>query len=130
MANVIQSGAKKSMLDAILALGTLKATIVDTADYTYNSSHAFIANIPSAARVATASLTSVTTTAGVLDAADTVFATPSGDPSEALALWVDTGNEATSPFLSFWDAGVTGLPITPEGENITVQWHASGIFAL
>lgn len=130
MANVLQATSKKAMLDAILALGTLKATIVDTADYTYSAGHDFIADVPAIARVSTASLTGITTTGGVLDATDTVFTAPTGDISEALVLWVDTGTEATSPYLTFWDTGVTGFPLTPSGLNVTAQWNASGIFAL
>lgn len=130
MANAVQATAKKAMLDQLLALGTLKATIVDLADYTYSSAHDFIADVPAGARVATATLASITTTGGVLDAADTVFPSVTGDPSEALALWVDTGNEATSPYLLYMDSGVTGFPLTPNGQNVTAQWHASGIFAL
>ena len=130
MANAVQATAKKAMLDQLLALGTLKATIVDTADYTYGAAHDFIADVPSIARVATATLASITTTAGTLDAADTTFTSVSGDQSEALVLWVDTGNETTSPYLAFWDSGVTGFPLTPVGTNVVAQWSASGIITL
>ena len=130
MANAVQATAKKAMLDQLLALGTLKATIVDLADYTYDAGHDFINDVPAPARVATATLASITTTGGVLDAADTVFTAPTGDISEGLVLWVDTGNEATSPYLTFWDSGVTGFPLTPAGLNVTAQWNASGIFAI
>ena len=130
MANAVQATAKKAMLDNLLALGTLKATIVDTADYTYSAAHAFISSVPAPSRVATATLASITTTAGTLDAADTTFANVTGDQSEALVLWIDTGNEATSPYLSFWDSGVTGFPLTPVGTNVVAQWSASGIITL
>ena len=130
MANAVQATAKKAMLDQLLALGTLKATIVDLADYTYNAGHDFINDVPAAARVATATLASITTTAGTLDAADTTFTSVSGDQSEALVLWVDTGSETTSPYLCFWDSGVTGFPLTPVGTNVVAQWSASGIITL
>jgi len=130
MANAVQATARKAMLDQLLALGTLKATIVDLADYTYNAAHDFIDDVPALSRVATASLASITTTAGTLDAADTTFTSVSGDQSEALVLWIDTGNEATSPYLSFWDSGVTGFPLTPVGTNVVAQWSASGIITL
>jgi hypothetical protein len=130
MANAVQATAKKAMLDQLLALGTLKATIVDLADYTYNAGHDFINDVPAPARVATANVTGVTTTAGTLDAADTTFTSVSGDQSEALVLWVDTGSETTSPYLAFWDSGVTGFPLTPVGSNVVAQWSASGIITL
>jgi hypothetical protein len=43
---------------------------------------------------------------------------------------VDTGTAATSPLVAYIDTGVTGLPVTPNGGNITVTWNASGIFQL
>ena len=130
MANAVQSTTKKVMLDQFLALGPLKATIVDLADYTYSAAHGFIADVPSVARVATASLAGITTTAGVLDADNTVFINVTGDISEALVLWIDTGNEASSPYWAYWDAGMTGFPVTPDGTNRTAIWDASGILAL
>lgn len=130
MANAIQATAKKAMLDQLLALGTLKATIVDLADYTYSSAHDFIADVGASARTATASLSGITTTAGTLDANDTVFTSVTGDQSEALVLWIDTGNEATSPYIAFWDSSVTGFPLMPTGTNVTAVWNASGILSL
>ena len=32
--------------------------------------------------------------------------------------------------MAFLDTSVTGLPVTPNGGNITVTWNASGIFQL
>lgn len=130
MANAVQATAKKAMLDQLLALGTLKVTLVDLADYTYNAGHDFINDVPAAARVSTATLASITTTGGTLDAADTVFTAAAGDASEALVIWIDTGTEATSPIIGFEDTGVGGLPITPAGTDITITWNASGILAI
>ena len=92
MANAVQATAKKKkMLDQLLALGALKASIVDSADYTYSAGHEFISSVPVGARVATATLSGVTTTAGMSDANDTTFTGVAGDVSEALVLWIDTG---------------------------------------
>jgi hypothetical protein len=32
-----------------------------------------------------------------------------------------------SPFLAAWDTA-TGLPLTPNGGDVTVAWNASGIW--
>ena len=130
MANAVQPTTKKRMLDLLLALGTLKVTLVDLADYTYSSAHDFIDDVPAPSRVSTATLASITTTAGTLDAADSTFTSVTGDQSEGLVLWIDTGVETTSPILSFIDTGVSGFPVTPVGTNILVTWNASGIIAL
>ena len=132
MANAIYTPAKKLFLDGDLDLltDTIKVTLVDLADYTFSAAHDFIDDVPAGARVATGTLASKTTTSGVFDAADTTFTSVTGDVSEALVLWKDTGVEATSPVIAFLDTGVTGLPVTPVGTNIIVQWNASGILSL
>jgi hypothetical protein len=32
--------------------------------------------------------------------------------------------------FAFFDTGVTGFPVTPNGGNINITWHASGIVQL
>lgn len=67
--------------------------------------------------------------AGVADAADTVFTALTGDQVEDLILFKDTGSEPTSLLISCWaSGGATGLPLTPNSADVTVQWNASGIY--
>lgn len=85
-----------------------------------------LSNIAAGARVATsANLASKTVTSGVADAADVTLTAVTGDPSEALCIYKDTGTEATSRQIAWIDTG-TGLPVTPNGGDITVQWSANG----
>lgn len=106
------------------AAGDVKAVLVDLADYTYSGSHEFLSDVPSGARVdTTANLASKTFTDGVFDAADTTFAAASGDPSEAVILFIDTGDAATSRLICYMDSG-TGLPVTPNGADINVTWSS------
>jgi hypothetical protein len=109
----------------------IRAILVDLADYTYSAAHDFLDDVPAGARVATSTaLTSKTWTAAVFDAADKTFTAVTGDVSEALILYRHTGTESTSALICFLDTGVTGLPVTPNGGDITITWNASGIFAL
>jgi hypothetical protein len=120
-----------------LSATTIKAMFVDHADDTpVLASDDFINDILSAARVpaigtcpSLGTKTLGTVAAGVFDAADTTFTTLSGDQSESLILFYDSTVESTSTLLAFWDAGVTGLPLTPNGADVQVQWNASGIFS-
>ena len=117
-----------------LDLDDIVAMFVDHADDTpVIATDDFIDDILSAARVpAIASCPSLgtitigTVAAGVFDAADTVFTTLSGDASESLMIFKDTGVESTSKLIGFWDTA-TGIPLTPNGGNVTVQWNGSGI---
>lgn len=114
---------------------TIKAMFVDHADDTpVIATDNFIDDIASAARVPAlgscptlGTKTTGTIAAGVFDAADTVFSTLSGDQSESLILFEDSGVEATSDLLAYWDTA-SGLPVTPTGANVTVVWSSSGIF--
>ena len=110
------------------------AMFVDHADDTpVIATDDFIDDILSAARVpAIASCPSLgtitigTVAAGVFDAANTVFTGLTGDASESLIIFKDTGTESTSKLIGFWDTA-TGIPLTPNGGDVTVQWNASGI---
>ena len=111
---------------------TIKVILVDAADYTVLiDTHEFLSDVPALARVAIATLTLLDPALGVVDANDVTFSAVTGDPSEALVIYKDTGVEATSPLIAYIDVA-TGLPVTPNGGDITVQWDngANKIFKL
>lgn len=122
---VMQAGSNSSLA------GTVKAVLIDTADYTYNAAHDFMDDVPAGARVGTAqTLGSKTFTNGLFDAADVTLPAVTGDPCEAILVYIDTGSDATSRPVAYIDTGVTGLPVTPNGGDIAIAWNASGIFQL
>lgn len=111
---------------------TIKAVLVDTADYSVSlTTHDYLDDIAASARVATGTLASKTTAAGVVDAANLVLSTVSGDEAEALVIYKDTGVESTSTLIAYFDTA-SGLPITPNGGDITIEWDdgANKIFKL
>lgn len=124
MANSLYDYGRNAFLngDIDYTNDTINVILTDVADYTVNlASHQFLTSVPAGARVASAALTGKSTAAGVADALDTVFSSVSGDVSEALILVQDTGNEATSQLIGYIDSA-TGLPVTPNGGDITVTW--------
>lgn len=132
MANAIYPKFKEAQSDALINVdlndGDVRTILVDLADYTYSAAHDFLDDVPAAARVAVSTtLTNTTVANGLFDADDVVFSAVTGDPSEALILYIHTGVEATSRLIAFIDTGVTGLPVTPNGGNINIAWNASGI---
>ena len=63
----------------------------------------------------------------VFDAADVTISSVTGASAEELVLYKDTGTGSTSPLICQWDSGdVTGLPVTPNGGDITITWNGSG----
>ncbi len=134
MANVVYDKAREKFLNADIdwAVDNIKAVLVDAADYTFSAAHEFLSDIAAGGRVATSgNLTSKTSTNGVADAADVTLTAVSGDPSEAIVIYKDTGSAATSPLIAYIDTA-TGLPITPNGGDITITWDngANKIFKL
>lgn len=125
MANALYDKGREAFLNGGInwTSDSIKVVLVDAADYTVNlTTHQFLSDIAAGARVATSgNLASKTSTAGVADAADITFTAVSGDPSEALVIYKDTGSAATSPLIAYIDTA-TGLPVTPNGGDITVTW--------
>lgn len=85
----------------------------------------FYASVPTGARVgfSVASLGSKTATSGIADAADAVFTGVSGPTVGALLVFASTAtaNASDWPLIAYIDTA-TGLPVGPNGGDITVQW--------
>ncbi|MBM4447518.1 MAG: hypothetical protein FJ023_09310 [Chloroflexi bacterium] len=135
MANALYDKGREGFLDGSIDWDTdnIKCVLVDGADYTPNlATHDNLDDIPSAARVATSgNLANKTKTAGVADADDVTIASVSGDQFEYIVIYKDTGVESTSRLIALIDTA-TGLPCTPNGGDITIQWpsDATKIFKL
>ncbi len=127
MADAIYGITRKAFLDGGIDLLTddIRVILVDAADYTVSiDTHDFLDDIPAGARVATSgAMTSKTTTLGVFDAADITYSSVTGDVSEALVIYRHTGVESTSELIAYID-GATGLPVTPNGGDITITWDS------
>ncbi len=133
MANALYPSFKKLLLDGDidLATDTIRAALIDTGVYTYSSAHDFYDDVVAGLVGAAVTLTSKTTTAGVFDAADAVVSAVTGNTVEAVIIYKSTGVDSTSPLIAYIDTA-TGLPVTPNGGDITITWDngANKIFAL
>lgn len=141
MANVLFDTAKNKLL----APGTLGTTSGDAFDfatdnfqvvlvsagYTFSASDSFLTAISGGNRVSTSTnLTGLTVSAtGVFDANDVTFTAVSGAQVTQVVLFKATGTEGTSSLAVYYDT-MTGLPVTPNGGDITIAWNAAGIFNL
>lgn len=135
MANAMYDKGRQKFLDADIdwSADNIKCVLVDTALYTVDlANHEFLSDIAAGARVATSgNLASKTSTAGVADAADVTLSSVSGATVEAIVFYKDTGVAATSP-LFLWIDTATGLTLTPNGADVTLQFDsgANKIFKL
>src|SRR3990172_7609880 len=127
MANALFAFYREQALQATVDLDdSIVLVFVDHADDTpAPTTDDFLDDILGAARVGTSgAFASKTFTAGVFDAADVTVSSVTGDPFESIVIYNNTpGTEATKDLIAFIDTA-TGLPTTPNGGDITVQWDA------
>ena len=92
-----------------------------------------LADITAGARIsvssAVGSATVGTVAVGVFDHADVTFTAVTGASVESLDYYKHTGTDSTSPLVCNIDSA-TGLPVTPNGGDITWAPHASGVFQI
>jgi hypothetical protein len=139
MANKIYPKWKVAIMQATAnsaLTGNVKVSLIDLADYTYSDNDEFYDPAISGAGKVVASSGNLTTktygtaSQNAFDADNITFTAVTGDPCEAIIIWVDTATPTTSRLVAFLDTGITGLPVTPNGGNINLNWDATGIFAL
>ncbi len=133
MSNAIYPKYKEALLDAAANVdlndGTVKVALVDTGTYTYNAAHDFYNDLSGVVGTPQ-TIANTTVTNGTFDGDDVTFTTVTGNSVEALVIYIDTGDAATSRLVAYIDTSVTGLPVQPNGGDITISWNASGIFSL
>ena len=110
----------------------IRAVLVDTGTYTVNlTADLDYADLTGVVDVESGTFTSKTVALGVADAADITFTAVTGATAEAIVIFLDTGTAANDLLIAYIDTA-TGLPVTPNGGDITVSWDggANKIFKL
>ena len=110
--------------------GVFCAMVHVTAGYVYSAAHQFYSSLTNIVGTDQEILTK-TQTSGVFGGTNLTYTAVTGASVEALVLYrKNVGANTTWPLIAYIDTGVTNLPVTPNGGNITITWNASGIFAL
>jgi len=73
--------------------------------------------------------TTIDSNVGKFDADDLTFTALSGDTSESIDLFKDTGTDTTSMLIANFDT-YTGLPLTPPGGDVVIVFAATGIIRI
>jgi phage tail sheath gpL-like len=123
MSNVLYDKGRESFLKGEISWSGDNIKTVLTRDVPDTANDQFLSDL--ASTVATsANLTTKTTTNGVADADDVTFGSvAAGAAISYIVVYQDTGSAATSRLIAAIDTA-TGLPVTPNGGDITVQWDA------
>ncbi|HEY6058522.1 MAG TPA: hypothetical protein VIV06_10845 [Candidatus Limnocylindrales bacterium] len=143
MANRLQDKYRNNILgdntytNVQLDADTIAAMFIDAADDTLLVSDGDLSLLAAGARVPAAAScpalgtkTIGTIAVGVFGAANTVFSGLTGDQVEHMIVFKNTGTDNTSIICAFWDTFTSGMPLTPNGGDVTVQWNGSGIFSV
>jgi hypothetical protein len=110
---------KASLLDETDS-GTVDATFVD---YDEVDAATVVANV---ADIGVSAISGgIVTLTGLI-----TFTSVTGDSAEFLTVYKDSGTPATSPLIITWDSASTGLPVTPNGADITATWGSNELVTL
>jgi hypothetical protein len=125
MANGLYAKGRQGFLDGSIDFDTddIRLILVDAGAYTVDlANHQFLSSIAGGARIATlaSGLTGKTATDGVANSTGGTFTGVSGATVEAVVMYKHTGSDATARLIAYWDTG-TGLPITPNGGDVTIE---------
>lgn len=125
MADYLYGKGRQGFLDADIdwASNDIRCNLVDGADYTpVQDTHDFLDDVAGGAIVSTSgNFSGKTSTLGVADADDVTLSAVTGDPCEYVLIYKHTGTSGTSNLIAKIDS-YTGLPVTPNGGNITIAW--------
>ncbi len=111
-------------------------SLMDSADYTVatttDQDQVDLTDLGIVATSGTLAGGAVTMSGGTatVDFTDFTFSTVTGDQSELLVFYKNSGSDATSLLILVMDTFASGMPVTPNGGDIDVAFHASGLFTL
>ena len=128
MANALFDKGRQAILEGAIAILTdnIKLVCVDHGvDAPIVATDDFLDDIGAGARIATSgNFASKTTTDGVFDAADVTLSAVAGASVESIVIYNDSpAGDAAKHLIAYIDVA-TGLPFTPSGGDVTIQWDA------
>lgn len=124
------TAAANSSLNQNTATDGPFCSLVDTGTYTYSATHQFFSSLSGIVGT-DQRITTPTVTGAIFDGDNLTYTAVTGATVEALVIYRhNAGANTTWLLVCYLDTGVTGLPVTPNGGDITVTFNASGIFSL
>jgi hypothetical protein len=131
--SILKAEANSELDSAEGATGVYVA-LIDTGTYTYSAAHQFYSDLSGIGGTPQEILNKTvgTVAQGVFDGDNVTFTAVAGTVTyEAIVLYrKNSGANTTWPLIAYIDTGVTGLPVTSNGGDISISWNASGIFAI
>jgi hypothetical protein len=133
MANALFDPGREGFLDGSIDWDTDTIETLLVRAYTFAAADKFETALTGTGTIVSrVTLGSITKTNGIADAADAIWPTvTAGAAIPAIVILSNKGSAATNRLIAYIDTA-TGLPVTPNGANITAVWDngANKIFKL
>lgn len=121
MANALYDKGREAFLSGDITFDGDNIKCVLTRDVPDTATDQFLSDLASTVSTSP-NLTGKTVTDGIADAADVTFtAVAAGAAINYIVVYQDTGVSTTSRLIAAIDTA-TGLPVTPNGGDIEIQW--------
>ena len=138
MATIVHTDWLNGMLGApthsVIDFNTdnIDASLLDATDSgTITAANVDYDEVDGATVVATADVSVSGISGGVVSLTGAVtFSEVTGDAADYLTVFKNSGTPATSPLIITWDSASTGLPVTPNGGDITATWGSNTLVTL
>lgn len=127
----LMKGNANNVLNSAEGVTGVYCALVDTGVYTYNATHQFYSALSGSVIGTDQEILGKTQVNGIFDGSDITFPSVTGPTVEALVLYRKNGGANTTwPLIAYLDTEITGLPVSPNGGDITITWATQGIFGL
>jgi len=125
------SGSADISLNINTAQDGVFCQLSDTGVSAYSAAHDFYDDIVARIVGTSQRISTPTVVTGLFDGDNLTYTAVVGASVEALDLYRhNAGANTTWRLVAYIDTGQTGLPVTPNGGDITITWDAAGIFQL
>lgn len=123
MTNALFDKGREGILDDTVNMSAATIKIALVRGYTFSAAHANLSDVTGAGGAIVGTPIALSTksyTSGVLDAADVTFPlVAAGAAIGAVIIYNDSGTASTSRLVAYIDTA-TGLPVTPNGNDVSV----------
>jgi hypothetical protein len=130
----LERGDPNSDLDNNTAVDGVYCALVNTNIYTYSPAHQFYSSLSGIIATDQRIATPVVAPDATFYGEDVFFPTVVNSGGQLVAALVlyrrNSGAPGTWRLVYYYDTPGNGLPLVPNGGNITVQWNSEGIFRL
>lgn len=121
MANALYDKGREGFLDGSIDFDTddIRLALV-SAGYVFSAAHDFVDDLGANIVARSSALTGKTVTSGVANSSAVTLSAVAGAQVTGIVMYKYNASDASARLIAYWDTG-TGLPVTPNGGDITIN---------